>query len=162
MSHSMRRQFNIMGLSMSHGSLYLGVSMWLPLPLQLFGKHQPYKDGGFHFWKQQVSNYHQTMLSVKQRNALTFFFHFFFLLFFSRLSQLFWKCPRFSSYNLHITEQDKGFALCMLGTLAYFFVVCCFFFKINFFEKFFQEYIIRVSNSLDPDQARHFVGLIWI
>ena len=32
------------------------------------------------------------------------------------------------------------------------------FFKINFFEKFFQEYLIRVSNSLDPDQAQHFVG----
>ena len=32
-----------------------------------------------------------------------------------------------------------------------------FFFKINFFEKLFQEYI-RVSNSLDPDQARRFVG----
>ena len=30
------------------------------------------------------------------------------------------------------------------------------FFKINFFEKLFQEY--HVSNSLDPDQARHFVG----
>ena len=28
---------------------------------------------------------------------------------------------------------------------------------INFFEKFFQEYHIRVSNSLDPDEARHSV-----
>ena len=35
-----------------------------------------------------------------------------------------------------------------------------FFFKINFFKKFFKDYhqMIRVSNSLDPDQARHFVG----
>ena len=32
------------------------------------------------------------------------------------------------------------------------------YFKINFFEKFFQEYTIRVPNSLDPDQARHFLG----
>ena len=34
------------------------------------------------------------------------------------------------------------------------------FFKINFFEKFFQEYIQSViTNSLDPDQVRHSVGL---
>ena len=32
-----------------------------------------------------------------------------------------------------------------------------FFFKINFFEKLFQEHL-RVSNSLDTDQARHLVG----
>ena len=31
------------------------------------------------------------------------------------------------------------------------------FFKINFFEKKIRN-TIRVSNSLDPDQARHFVG----
>ena len=31
-----------------------------------------------------------------------------------------------------------------------------FFFKINFFYKFFQEY--RVSNGLDTDQDRHSVG----
>ena len=30
------------------------------------------------------------------------------------------------------------------------------FFKIDFYEKFFHEYII-VSNSLDPDQGRHCV-----
>ena len=32
------------------------------------------------------------------------------------------------------------------------------FFKIIFFDKFFQEYHPRVANSLYPDQARHFVG----
>ena len=31
------------------------------------------------------------------------------------------------------------------------------FFKVNFFEKFFREYQQDV-NSLDPDQAQHFVG----
>ena len=31
------------------------------------------------------------------------------------------------------------------------------FFKINFFVKFFQR-IPSMLNSLDPDQARHFVG----
>ena len=30
--------------------------------------------------------------------------------------------------------------------------------KINFFEKFFLENTIIVSNSFDPDQARRFVG----
>ena len=33
------------------------------------------------------------------------------------------------------------------------------FFKINFFEKLFQEHItIRVSNGLGPDQDQHPVG----
>ena len=31
------------------------------------------------------------------------------------------------------------------------------FFKINFFKKYFRN-TIRVSNKLDPDQARHSVG----
>ena len=31
-------------------------------------------------------------------------------------------------------------------------------FKI-FFQERYQEYTIRVPNSFDPDQARHFVGL---
>ena len=42
---------------------------------------------------------------------------------------------------------------------------CCLliFIKIYFFEKFFQEYH-RVSNSLDPDQARQNVrpDLAWL
>ena len=32
------------------------------------------------------------------------------------------------------------------------------FFKINFFKKKSFRNTIRVSNSLDPNQARHFVG----
>ena len=38
-----------------------------------------------------------------------------------------------------------------------------FFFRIKFFEKFFQN-SIRVANSLDPDQARRFVGpdSVWV
>ena len=32
------------------------------------------------------------------------------------------------------------------------------FFKTNFLEKFFKVNTIRVSNSLDPDQARQNVG----
>ena len=37
---------------------------------------------------------------------------------------------------------------------------CCLliFFKINFFSKNSFRNTIRVSNSSDPDQARHFVG----
>ena len=45
--------------------------------------------------------------------------------------------------------------------LGNFSTICCclltFFFKINFFKKFFQD-TIRVTNGLDPDQDRHFVG----
>ena len=36
-----------------------------------------------------------------------------------------------------------------------------FIFQINFFEKFFRN-TIRVSNSLDQDQAQFFAGLIWV
>ena len=32
------------------------------------------------------------------------------------------------------------------------------FFKINFFKKLFHRNTIRVSNGLDPDQDRRFVG----
>ena len=46
-------------------------------------------------------------------------------------------------------------ALCMPGNFSYFFVVCLFFQKK--FKKFFRN-TIRVSNSLDPDLAQHFVG----
>ena len=48
--------------------------------------------------------------------------------------------------------------LCPLDNFACFVLPSAdFVFKINFFDKFFQN-TIRVSNSLDPDQARHFVG----
>ena len=47
--------------------------------------------------------------------------------------------------------------LCMHGNFACFIVVCWFFFKINFFKNYFVN-TIRVPNSLDSDQARHFVG----
>ena len=44
--------------------------------------------------------------------------------------------------------------LCMLRIFHVFF----FFFKINFFGKFFKEYHQpSVSNNLDPDQAQHFI-----
>ena len=38
-----------------------------------------------------------------------------------------------------------------------FFVVCCFFSKSTYLKDSFRN-TIRVSNSLDPDQAQHFVG----
>ena len=46
-----------------------------------------------------------------------------------------------------------GTTLCRLGNFSCF-LSSADFFKIIFFEKLFQEYII----NLDPDQARHFVG----
>ena len=45
---------------------------------------------------------------------------------------------------------------CMLGNFSCFFVVCGFFYSV-FKKKYFRN-TIRVSNSLDPDQARRFVG----
>ena len=43
------------------------------------------------------------------------------------------------------------------GKCSYFFWPPLIFFKINFFENFYQN-TVRMSNSLDPDQAPHFVG----
>ena len=50
--------------------------------------------------------------------------------------------------------------LCMLSNFACFFVVCRFFFFFlnHLFQKQSFMNTIKVSNSLDPDQARHFVG----
>ena len=54
-------------------------------------------------------------------------------------------------------SQGRGYLLvfisCMLGI---FFLSSAVFFKINFFKYSFWN-TIRVSNSLNPDQARHFV-----
>ena len=47
--------------------------------------------------------------------------------------------------------------LCLLGDFHAFLSSAIFFFKINYFEKFFKEYH-HSANSLDPDQARRFVG----
>ena len=49
--------------------------------------------------------------------------------------------------------------LCLLGNFSDFFVVCCCFCfsKLTYSKNSFRN-TIRVSNSLDPDQARHFVG----
>ena len=55
-------------------------------------------------------------------------------------------------------SRETGLTLCLLGNFAYFLTSADFFHN-QLFQKFFQEYgTIRVSNSLDPDQARHFVG----
>ena len=51
--------------------------------------------------------------------------------------------------------------LCMLGIFAFFFVVCRFFSK-STFSKNSYRYTFKVSNSLDPDQARHLSGLILV
>ena len=55
--------------------------------------------------------------------------------------------------------QQTTLTLCMLGDSASFFVGCdfFFFFKLTFSKKTFRN-TISVSDSLDPDQARHFVG----
>ena len=44
---------------------------------------------------------------------------------------------------------------CLLSIFLCFFCPLLIFFRINFFEKFFQEYHQSV-NSLDPDQVLHF------
>ena len=56
-----------------------------------------------------------------------------------------------------LKRSDKLFAYYYWVILHTFLLSAYFFFKINFFEKKFRN-TIRVSNSLEPDQARHFVG----
>ena len=52
---------------------------------------------------------------------------------------------------------DDCLTLCMLCNFACFFVVCGFFLKLTFFKNHLSG-ITSVSNSLDPDQVRRFVG----
>ena len=47
--------------------------------------------------------------------------------------------------------------ICRLGNFACFFIVCGFFSKLTFPKNSFRN-TIRVSNSLDPDQAQQNVG----
>ena len=56
-------------------------------------------------------------------------------------------------------EEGEGQSLLFACWVKFhaFSVVCCFF-KINFLKKFFQEHYQSDTNSLDPDQDRHFVG----
>ena len=49
------------------------------------------------------------------------------------------------------------FALCRLGNFSCFWCRLLTFLKINFLKNSFRN-TIRVSNSLNPDQDRHFVG----
>ena len=58
--------------------------------------------------------------------------------------------------NKHF-ESKILLTLCLLGNLSYF-LSSANFFKINFFRKNSFRITIRVANSLDSDQARHFVG----
>ena len=53
---------------------------------------------------------------------------------------------------LNLSSLHAGLFFVILFSSADFFV------KINTFEKIIQEYHQSVSNSLDPDQARHFGG----
>ena len=61
-----------------------------------------------------------------------------------------------------LSEFTRLYTICMLDNSACFLSYADLFQNIVFFEKLFQEYIyiyiIRVSNSLDPDQVRRFVG----
>ena len=62
--------------------------------------------------------------------------------------------------NRHLVFRRRHFCalLCLLGNFACFFVVCRLFFKIIIFSKNSFRNTIRLANSLDPNQAQHFVG----
>ena len=55
------------------------------------------------------------------------------------------------------SEEKHTLSPCMLGNCSLFFDVCWQFSKLTFSTKSFRN-TIRVSNGLDPDQDRHYVG----
>ena len=61
------------------------------------------------------------------------------------------------SYSHKVSAYFIWQLFCLLSNLARFFVACLFFFKINISENSFRN-TMRVSNSVDPDQAQHFVA----
>ena len=70
---------------------------------------------------------------------------------------IWWLLLTFASLNEIL---DKTLTLCMLGNFTVFFLFFCSlwtFFKLSFKKKSFRN-TISVSNSSDPDQARHLVG----
>ena len=60
-------------------------------------------------------------------------------------------------YSDQQTCSIKLLTLSILGNFSCFFVVCLFFSKSTFLKNSFRN-TIRMANSLDPDQARHFIG----
>ena len=63
-----------------------------------------------------------------------------------------------SIYEFDISENPENeLTICMLGNISLFFVVCWLFSKLTFSKIYFWD-TIRVSNSLDPDKVRRFVG----
>ena len=65
--------------------------------------------------------------------------------------------PQYTSYGSQHYQVTFPFISLPPGEFFMFFVVCCFF-QNQLFRKIISRITIRVSNSLDPDQAGHFVG----
>ena len=61
-----------------------------------------------------------------------------------------------NSYQHELCNIGKVLTLCMLGNFLYYFVVYCLFSKLTFSKNYFRK-TFRMSNSLDPEQAWHFV-----
>ena len=59
--------------------------------------------------------------------------------------------------HLHRNCCPKTSTVCMLRIFSFFFC-CLMIFSQLMFSKMFSRNIIGLSNSLDPDQAQHFVG----
>ena len=66
------------------------------------------------------------------------------------------KCKLYLKFKYNTIEPERSF-------FYNFFVVCWLFFKITFFNKFFQKHTIRVSVGLDQAKgSTFFSGLIWV
>ena len=72
-----------------------------------------------------------------------------------------WNLARYISSTLPTPAVKRMIVYyhCMLGNISYLFLPSADFLKIKLtLSKNYFNNIIRVSNSLDPDQARHLVG----
>ena len=58
------------------------------------------------------------------------------------------KCKLYLKFKYNTIEPEKSFSINFLSSAD-------FFYKITFFNKFFQEHTIRVSVGLNQDQDRH-------
>ena len=64
------------------------------------------------------------------------------------------KCKLYLKFKYNTIEPERSFFYKL-------FVVCWLFFKITFFNKFFQKHTIRVSVGLDQDKDQHS-SRIWV
>ena len=97
-----------------------------------------------------LSSFNPIQLSKSSIMVLKFFKHNFSL------------CSLHQHHLLCQTELFRNLKWMLPGKFRYFFVVCWFFFKINFFKKFIQEHHLSVEQIESRSGPNDLSGLIWV